>query len=348
MRWIKKYWFIAFIISAFTACKQEKIETAPDISDIEVEMSLRRFEKDLFSLDTNQMARSMEDLSSVYPAFSNIYFNQILGTADPSVKNSIGTVNYVKGFINFPAIQRLKDTCDFIFGDLEPEMASFEKAFKYLNHYFPKLPTPDITTFISEYSVGAFIYKQNSLAVGLDFFLGSTYPYAQFNPANPAFSAYLTRTFNRDHLVSKTMRVLVEDVTGPPGGSKMLDLMIHRGKQMFILDQVLPHVADTAVLEYSKDQLDWLVENETEIWAFFLTEDLLYSTDMQKYRKYVDYSPNSPGMPIEAPGRTANWMGYQIVKAYMKKVPQATLKNLIELKDAQELLDRSRYRPPRR
>lgn len=347
MKYCNQLFTLLILTILLWSCQSEQTEPLPDVSNIEIDLNLRRFEQDLFSLDTTQMEASLEALKSKYPEFSSIFFTQILGANDPAVTKSIGEATYVKGFINFPPIRQLYDTCTYLFSDFADQQAGFKQAFQYLKYYFPEMPTPDLTTFISEYTVGAFIYKENSLAVGLDFFLGSDYPYAAYNPNNPTFSAYLTRTFNKDHMVSKTMRVLVEDLTGPPSGSKMLDIMIHRGKQLYMLDQLLPHVADTAVLEFSKDQLSWLQNNERDIWAFFLTEDLLYSTDMQKYRKYVDYSPNAPGMPMEAPGRVANWMGYQIVRAYMRNVSSAALSDLINVRNAQEIMDKSRYRPPR-
>jgi len=59
----------------------------------------------------------------------------------------------------------------------------------------------------------------------------------------------------------------------------------------------------------------------------------------------VDHSPNSPGMPSDAPGRTANWTGWQIVKAYMKRNPKITLSQLIEETDAQQILTKAKYKP---
>ena len=66
-----------------------------------------------------------------------------------------------------------------------------------------------------------------------------------------------------------------------------------------------------------------------------------------KIQKYIGPSPGSPGMPAEAPGNTASWLGWQIVKSYMKAHPQTTLPQLLEMKDAQAILDQSGYRPPR-
>jgi hypothetical protein len=50
-------------------------------------------------------------------------------------------------------------------------------------------------------------------------------------------------------------------------------------------------------------------------------------------------------MPEEAPGRTANWIGWQIVKSFMARQPETTMEELIALKDAQQLLDLARYKP---
>jgi hypothetical protein len=97
----------------------------------------------------------------------------------------------------------------------------------------------------------------------------------------------------------------------------------------------------------SKAQAAWLPDNEREMWAFFLKENLFYSGDYQKIRKYIEYSPGSPGMPDEAPGRTANWVGWQIIKAYMTRYPDTTMEQLIALKDAQKILDDSKYKPKR-
>ena len=104
---------------------------------------------------------------------------------------------------------------------------------------------------------------------------------------------------------------------------------------------------DSILLEVTSAQAEWLNANEKDIWAFFLSEDLMYNSDWQKIRKYVEHSPNSPGMPAEAPGRTGNWIGWKIAKAYLKKNPRTTLPQLLALKDSQAFLNQSGYKPPR-
>ena len=74
---------------------------------------------------------------------------------------------------------------------------------------------------------------------------------------------------------------------------------------------------------------------------------MIYETSLNKIQKYIGPSPSSPGMPEEAPGNTGSWLGWQIVRSYMKTHPATTLQQLLELKDAQAILDESGYRPPR-
>lgn len=348
LSWFKKVLSLLIICAYCCSCQQDNEIQAPDVTNINVEVKLRRFEQDFFALDTNNLEEAIMALENKYPALAPVYFGPVLGANNPEVEKSIGKVNYIRGFLTFPAIRTLFDTCTQVYNDFSIFETSFEQSFKYLKYYFPKEKVPDLTTIISEYSVGAFIYGNQSLAISLDLYLGSDYPYKSFSPTNPNFSAYLTRTFNKDHIVPKTMSVWVDDKLGSAArGGTMLDQMIHNGKKLYILDQLMPHLPDTAVMEFSAKQLNWLKNNERDIWAFFLSENLIYSTDAQKIRKYLNPSPNSPGMPDEAPGRSANWMGYKIVQAFMQKYPETTLTDLIDFEDPQKLMTLSKYKPPR-
>ncbi|MDV7392581.1 hypothetical protein RZS08_14540, partial [Arthrospira platensis SPKY1] len=134
-------------------------------------------------------------------------------------------------------------------------------------------------------------------------------------------------------------------LAGQPEGNRLLDHMIHKGKTLYLFDHLLPFASDTVIMEFSPAQLSWCEDNELDMWAHFLREDLLYSSNWQDIRKLVEYSPDSPGMPPEAPGRTGAWLGWQIVKSFMKRNPEVSMQDLLNMKDAQEFLDRSRYRP---
>ena len=329
------------------SCSKENIEKTPDISNISIDFKVRRFEKELFQADTLNFNKELAQIKEKDTEFAEIYFNQILGSNDLQIAPQ-GEEKYLIGFTHYKEVQKLYDTIQNIYAIFDPIESDFKTAFKYFKYYFPEKPTPKVTTFISEFSLGNFIYGENNLAVGLDFYLGSNFPYQQKNPQNPNFSAYLTRSFNADHLVSKTLQPLVDDLIPPPETDHLLALIIREGKKLYVQDKLLPATNDSIIMEVSTQQWDWLVENEKEIFSFFLQESLFYDSNWQKIRKYVEYSPNSPGMPIEAPGRTGAWLGWQIVKALMKKNPSLTLTEMIQRVDSKQFLTDSGYKPPRK
>ncbi len=332
------------IILIVGGCSSER--QVPDVSNIKVDVVIKRYDQALFAIDTSNVAAGLENLGKKYPEFQKIFLDEVIKASDPRYAPE-GTVKYVEGFLTHPAVRRLYDTCQVIYSDMSDIKTDFDQAFRFFKYYFPQKEVPDITTFISEYSYGVFVYGKNSLGVGLDFFLGEDYPYLKYNEGNPNFSDYLTRTFSKKYLVEKTMKAYIDDLVGEPGGKRLLDIMVNNGKKLYLLDQFLPYAPDSIKLEYTQKQVDWCKDNELEMWAHFLKEDLLFTTKWDKMRKLVDYSPNSPGMPPEAPGRTANFMGWQIIKAYMQKYPKTTLQELIDLRDAQLILNKSKYKPRR-
>ncbi len=334
-----------FCVCCLFSCGKDK--NIPDVSGVAVDFDIHRFEQDFFALDTTNLEESIAQLYQKHPQFSELFFKSVLPLNRMGV-DSIFHKN-VNGFLNFPSLKQLNDTTALVFSDMTEIEQELKQAFQFYQYYFPDRKAPDIYTFISEYTYQNFIFdadEGDGVGVGLDMFLGDDYPYRKYVPENPAFSDYLTRTFNKKHLPRKVMMTLIEDLVGQPKGDQLLDLMLHNGKKLYLLDFMLPYETDSIKLEYTQQQVDWLNKNEIELWAYLLSEDLLYSTDRNKIRKLVDPSPGGAGnMPVEAPGRTANWVGWQIIKSYMNRHPETTLQELIDFKDAAKFLTKSRYRP---
>ncbi|MEL6923600.1 MAG: hypothetical protein AAFO94_06080 [Bacteroidota bacterium] len=351
---------LLILVLGLAACGEDQSKNIPDVSQLQPDFKLIRFEQELFALDTNKISGELQQLETKHPAFFNLYFTYIVPFKNQTPARPINLTNkeqegdfeaQVAAFISAPPIRKLKDTIDTVFGDFSDVEAELTQGFQFFQHYFPERDLPNVYTLLSEYAFQNFVFEdqgeKDGLGIGLDFFLGADYPYQQYNPKNAAFSAYLVRSFNKQHLTKKTFEALVSDLAERPGGNRLIDLMIHNGKQLYILDQLLPYTADSVKLEYSTEQLKWVEENEFNIWAYLIDEGLIYSSNMREIQKLVNPSPHSPGMPPEAPGRTANWLGWQIVKSYMKRHPDTSLQQLLAFDDAQKLLDLSKYKPRR-
>lgn len=336
----------------FTSCRSDKETNIPDVSDIKIDLNLTRFEQ-LLLADTMIEASGIRKLMDTYPAFANVYFNHVMPGAEDilATDDSEARMQDIQAWIRHPRTRWLYDTVQTIFPDVEKVKEDLTSAFKYAKYYFPEKATPRIFTTISDFGYFPFLYAEDSLrdgiGISLEMFLGDTFPYLDFTGLNNAFSNYLTRSYNKDHIVKRALEVWIDDLAGPPPGNRLLDLMIHNGKKLFILQSLMPMANDTVIIDYASPKLGWVVSNEKNIWYHFTAQDMLYETSLSKIQKYIGPSPGSPGMPPEAPGNTASWLGWQIVKTYMKTHPGTTLRQLLALKDSQAILDQSGYRPPR-
>jgi len=323
---------VFLLILVLSACLPDKGKNIPDVSNIEVEVNIKRFDKDLFKIDTLNLSASKAALAREYdPFMDEIYMKRIL----PALQDSM----VLSAFLSSTTIQKLQDTCYQVFGELTEEKASLEEAFRFYKHYFPDAEIPEVITFISEYTLGVFTYE-GMVGIGLDFFLGKDHELYR-----GLFPDYINQTMNKDHIVAKAVEAVTNDMVGEPQGEKLLDIMVNNGKILYIMDRLLPHEPDSVKLGYTAAQTQWCNDNELQMWAHFLDEELLYKTQLRDIRKLVEPSPHSPGMPPEAPGRTANWVGWQIVKSYMKRFPDTTLQQLIDLKDAQKIMAKGKYKP---
>lgn len=325
-------------VTVFWCCSSNKGKNIPDVSTIKATAKIEQIEQELFALDTTNVKEGLDKIMEAHPEFMNIYINVILRdlTAPGQTPEEL-----IKRFIASKQIQKLNDTCRIVHNDIPGLEKEFEQAFKFYKHYFPEKATPKLISYISEFGLGTFAYGDSLIAFGWDFYLGKEYPYDV-----KYFPRYIQKGMDRKYIVPKSIEALINNEVGDVKGTRLIDHMIHNGKILYLVDQLLPRTPDSIKLVYSQEQVKWCKDNELQMWTHLLGEDLLYSSKMRDFQKLVSPSPSSaPQMPAESPGRTANWIGWQIVKKYMQRSPEDTLQDLIAETDAQYILDKSKYKP---
>ena len=313
----------------------------PDVSDVDVTVNVQRFEQELFEIDTNNLLPNLQKLHEKYDYFADLYFSEIMKFKQLQ-DSSMAYAAIIPEFINYPSVKQLYDTCQLVYRDFSTVEKEFKTAFQFYKYYFPNKPTPTVTTFISEYGIGAATIGESQIIVGLDMFLGADYlPYYAPGVQLPN---YVTRTMNQQHIVPKAMEALAREIVGQQDGLRLLDKMIQNGKSLYILDLLQPHIPDYIKLGITEEQAAWLPNNEAEMWKTVFIERL-YERNIKQLQGLIEMAPTSPGMPPESPGNTGSWVGWQIVKQYMEKHPNITLGQLLQEQDAQKILTDSKYKP---
>jgi hypothetical protein len=287
--------------------------------------------------DTNNIDQILHNLQNKYPEFTDVFLHRII--ADPQYDNDI--VLSASHFVRDSFIRTLYDDCQKAYLDFSKQEQQIKEALRYFKYYFPEKPVPDIYTCITGFDFGSFTVGDDILGISLDFYLGADYP--SYHP--DIFPAFIVRTMTDDYLVSKSIQALVANYVGETSGTRLLDFMVRNGIELYVKRQLLPQSTDEIIFEYSSDQLAWLENNESEIWAHLIREDLLMSVNYRSFQKIITPSPNVPNMPPDAPGRLGNWIGTRIISQFMERNQDLTLDELISMNDAQKILAESKYKP---
>ena len=309
-----------------------------DVSDINVSLNLKRFDQDLFAYPEGITAENVIELNTNYGVFFED-FTQIVISLGPSKKSKL--YRELNDFSKNYYIDKLKVDTDKTYTDFSSYETQLTDAFKHYAHYFPKKKIPELITYISGLNY-AITTDESYLGIGLDMFLGSDYPaYAQLS-----LPQYKTAMMRKENLVSGAMIAWIStEFELQEKNADLLTEMIHQGKTLYLLDALMPEADNTVKISYSEEQLKWCHKNEEPVWYYFIDNDLLYTKETKKIIKYMGESPFINGFPEGSPGRIGHWLGWQIVKAYMKNNPEITIEKLMLNNNAQQLLNASKYKP---
>lgn len=332
--------FFLICISTLVSCNNDK---DIDVSDIEINLQIERFDQELANIPINDLSQDLPLLQKKYGAFYIDYFEKILNAGPVSDPQHIETV---KKILSGKPFQDLQEETNKVYPNLETIKPDLIDAYKHIKYYYPKQRIPKLITYISGFQVQTPIGK-DYIGIGLDMFLGND---SKFYPALvESIPRYISRRFTPENITPRVVEVLAREEMFPElaKDKSLLAKMIYNGKILYYMQKIQPNIADSTLIGYSSAQINWANNFESDVWAYFLGEELLYETDYFKIQKYISEAPFTPGLGSQndsAP-KLGIYTGWQIVKSYMKEYPDITLQQLMLEKDEQKILRLSKYRP---
>lgn len=312
----------------------------PDISETQTEIHVIRFEKSIMQANGENFRKVLDSLAKNYPDFYNLYVHDVLSMPSTDTNYHVEDTLY-KYMIADAYMLRLYDSVENLYADMSDVEEEISKACAYYAYYFPQDTLPQFFTYIAPF-VYQIVLGENVMGIELNMFMGKNFGYYSSFAAN--LPQYILYNFERKNIAVQVMRMLMDKKIPVRGAeATLLDDMIAEGKMLYYLDAVLPDVADSVKIGYSKAQIEWCENTSAEIWKFFAGEELLFSASIQDKQRYIADAPTSYSMPAEAPGRVAVWVGWQIVREYMYKHDDLTLQQLLDETDALKILKESNY-----
>ena len=325
-------------LAVFISCKHD---TRPDVSNIELNIKIERFDLDLYNGKNKDLMQTDKMLKVKYPIFYDDYIHRMVGNMEYKEPEILTTLYKDQAYTDLNAEK------DSIFKDLKPQEKELTQTFKYIKYYYPQTKVPQFISFISGFSVQTPI-GDNYMGIGLDMFLGKDSKF--YRAIVQSVPMYLSRRFTPEYIVPRLTETFAREELFPEADEdrNLLSKMVHNGKILYFMDNVLKEdVPDSIKIGYTAKQLDWCKTYEGDIWGYFVANNLLFETDFQKTQVFVSEGPFTPGLgdKNESAPKLGNWIGWQMVRKYMDENPKVTLQQLMAERDAQKILQGSKYKP---
>lgn len=316
---MKLYRFVILLCLFFLSCDQ-KSKVEKEVEEIPVDIKVERFDKVFFETKPEDLAKIKKQYPFFFPAGNedSIWLNKM---QDPLWREVYTEVE--KKYSNF-----------------EPVREEFNSLFQHIKYYFPEVKTPKVITIISEmdYTSKA-IYADSLVIVSLELYLGKEHKFYQF-------PSYLKQNFEERQIMPDVVSSFAfRKIPASPERS-LLSQMIFEGKQLYAKDLLLPEYTDAEKMGYTPEQIKWCEENESYMWRYFIENEVLYSDDPKLNTRFIAPAPFSKfflEIDNDSPGRVGAWIGWQMVRSYMKN-NKATLPELLKT-NAKEIFEKSKYKP---
>ncbi len=231
-----------------------------------------------------------------------------------------------------------------VFPDFDTEQKRIERFYKYLSYHFEFFKPPNKVITLAEevnYRNKIVLSEDGFPLISLDNYLGKDHKFYQGLPQYIAFMQ------DKKFMISDLAKLYAEEILLRNEERTFISDMIYHGKVLYLKDILMPFETDTQKIYYSDEDLKWAKENETQVWAFFVENKLIFSTDNRLADRFLNLAPYSKfylELDSESAPRIGQYIGWQIVRKYMEKNPESTLDKLIET-EAEEIFKASNYKP---
>ncbi|HEY0652616.1 MAG TPA: gliding motility lipoprotein GldB [Chryseosolibacter sp.] len=252
-------------------------------------------------------------------------------------------INEVFRKVSHPAFDTLLMETKAVFGDGSELEKQFEEAFTNLKYYYPDFVPPRVETVINGLDTDLFV-SDSLIVVGLDSFLGKGAKY------RPNVYEYLLRQYNKENIVPSCMLIYGIgnrfNKTDNTDKTVLAD-MIAYGKSFYFAKHLLPCVPDSIFIWYTPEEMRGSRKNQDLIWARLVQDKVLFSTSHVVKQKYLGERPKTIDVGPDCPGRIAQFVGWQIVNAYMEENADVTLPQMMNEPSASKIFRDSKYKPER-
>jgi len=333
---LKLAFMLLCVSTLINACSSNRLDI--DVNDVSVEFDVIRFDSLLFSSHPDTLMKNVYKIFSEYPDFSELYAQKVIKVGSPYSRDFNDLMSL---FLSDYDIRNAYEQSMELYDDFEPYKQKIESAFQHYHYYFPQKPIPNVYLMISGFNQ-SIVVADDVLAIGVDKFLGSkSHFYDQLQ-----LSKYLRTRMEPAVLPYEAVKGWV--YTEFPFNDSIDNLvsnMIYQGKILYMMDALFPNDPDSSKIAYTKNDIIWCEKSEDDIWLYMMDKKILFDSEEMQIRRFIADAPFTGPFGQDSPGRVGQWIGWQIVRSYMKKNGEVTIPELMANDDYQKILLQSGYNP---
>ncbi|PNW29919.1 gliding motility lipoprotein GldB [Formosa algae] len=314
--------FFLLIIITIVSCKNDS-KVTDEISKIEMPVHIERFDKE-FATAT---AADLKGLQANYPfMFSKSYpdafwLDKIQDTIQQELSAAV--------LKTFPDTETIENEISYLF--------------QHIKYYYPEFKAPRVVSTTSYVDYRNKVIVTDSIdIIALDTYLGPEHEFYL------GVQEYIRSGFTKEQIVVDLANAYANYYILPTKNKTLLDEMISAGKRLYFKDVMIPFKTDAEKIEYTTAQLQWAETNEAYIWQYFVERELLFSTDSKLPSRFINAAPFSKfylaEIDNESPGRIGEYIGWQIVKAYMEHNTEVSFKDMFNM-SAEDIFNHSKFKP---
>ncbi|SHF78063.1 protein involved in gliding motility GldB [Flavobacterium defluvii] len=312
------YRFVVVLCLFFLSCDQ-KTKVEKEVEEIPVDIKVERFDKAFFETKPEDLSKIKKQYPYFFPGNDdNVWLQKM----------------------KEPIWREVYDEVQKKYSNFEPVREEFNELFKHVKYYFPKTKIPKVITVIGEMDYNAkAIYADSLVVVALELYLGKDHKFYEF-------PNYIKYNFEEKQIMPDVVSSFTYRNIPAYPDKNLISQMIFEGKQLYAKDLLLPNYTDAEKMGYSPEQIKWCEENESYMWRYFLENEMLYSVDPKLTTRFIAPAPFSKfylEIDNDSPGRVGAWIGWQIVRSYMKN-NNVSLSELLKI-NAKEIFEKSKYKP---
>ncbi|MCC7301414.1 MAG: hypothetical protein IT233_02120 [Bacteroidia bacterium] len=329
--------FLLSLLPLLCSCGGDVFD--PDLAGVpEVKVNIKRFDADLFSIDTAAIEESVSGLEARYGSFFVGFCETVVLGGKVRDSSFIPTL---KLFVSHPDMRQIYNATGKVYPDLSGLEEPVSDVFRRWKYYFPETKSfPSVYSMVTGLNLPMSI-SDSAVGIGLDMYLGrdhEIYELAQFEK-------YRRRNMTQQNIIPDLIRAMgMSAVPAPDESSDLLSEMIYNGKIQFLIDLMAPRLPDTLKFGYSALQYSWCLENESNVWAFLVKDQLVFTTESQRIAQFINDGPFTAGLNKTSPARSGIWIGHRIVRSWIRKYGIEKLHEMLKT-PARKLLDASGYKP---